>query len=87
MTPQAVVDRALRDERRDDHEAAVAQAETVVDPRSGRRVDRLLAEALAHSLREPALHLVRAHAELARVCGEAALVAVVHFGSVVYHIG
>ena len=57
--------------------AAVAQAETVVHPRSARGIDRLLAEAAAEVLLEPGRHLLAVDAELARVRVQPALVAVV----------
>jgi hypothetical protein len=44
---------ALGDQRRDDDEAALAQAQLVVDPRAGPGEDRLLAEARADVVGEP----------------------------------
>ena len=75
---QAVFDPAERDQRRDHHEASVAQAEPVVRPRAAGSVDRLGSESLAVAIREPLRHVLSRDAELARVRVEAALVAVVH---------
>ena len=68
---------ALRDERRDDDEAAVAEAQLVIVPCARGGVDRLLAETLAHALRKPRLYLLSRYVELAGVCVEPTLVAVV----------
>src|SRR4051795_10059160 len=53
VAAQPVVDAALRDQRSDDDDAAVAQAELVVGPRAAGGVDRLLPEAGAVIRREP----------------------------------
>ena len=54
MAAQSVVDATLSDQRREDDQAAVAQAETVVRPGTARGVDRLLSEPVSEPLREPA---------------------------------
>src|SRR5439155_26687327 len=77
VATEAVVDATLRDQRRDDHEAAVAKAEAVVHPGSAGGVDRLLAEAAAEALLQPAGHLVAIDAELARVRVQPALATLV----------
>src|SRR5436309_3170832 len=67
VATEAVVDATLRDQRRDDHQAAVAKAEAVVHPGAAGGVDRLLAEAAAEALLEPGSHLVAVDAELAGI--------------------
>ena len=50
VTPQPVVDAALRDQRGDDDDAPIAQAQLVVPPGAAGGVDRLFAEPLALTL-------------------------------------
>ncbi len=77
VAAQAVVDPSLCDERGDDDEAAVAKRQGIIDPGSGRGVDRLGAESLTEPLGKPIRNVLARDPELARVGVEAQLVAVV----------